>query len=180
MTQGDPPAIDQRLRENGVWRDGACFIWDERSRRMTGIFLAFQTQAWHTDDSGAPVAGLTGSEPPAYDFANGLGAPLPLQRRAAEITSAHRAPDRTGAVVVTNMSAAPLDLAGWSILVNAETGVALPNGSLAPAQTISVAVAAGVLDDEGGILILRDPAGLRVDGVAYNGGDAAQGWSTSF
>jgi len=180
MTQGDPPAIDQRLRENGVWRDGACFIWDERSRRMTGIFLAFQAQAWHTDDSGAPVAGLTGSEPPAYDFANGLGAPLPLQRRAAEITSAHRAPDRTGAVVVTNMSAAPLALAGWSILINAETSVALPSAALAPAQTISVAVAAGVLDDEGGILILRDPAGLRVDGVAYNGGDAAQGWSTSF
>ncbi len=180
MTQGDPPAIDQRLHENGIWHDGACFIWDEHDHRMTGIFLAFQTQAWHTDDNGEPVAGATGCEPPTYDFAKGVGAPLPLPRRAAEITSAHRAPDRTGAVVVTNMSAASVDLAGWSILIDAEASVALPNASLAPAQTVSVAVAAGALDDEGGILTLRNQQGLRVDGVAYNGGDGAHGWSTTF
>jgi uncharacterized protein YukJ len=180
MTQGDPPAIDRRLHENGVWHDGACFIWAEHDRRMTGVFLAFQTQAWHTDDNGQPVAGATGSEPPAYDFADGVGSPLPLQRRAAEITSAHRAPDRTGAIVVTNMSASPLDLGGWSILINADTSVALPNAALAPAQTVCVAVAAGALDDEGGILILRDQQELRVDSAAYTGGDAAHGWSTSF
>jgi uncharacterized protein YukJ len=181
MTQGDPPAIDRRLHENGAWHDGACFIWDERAHRMTGIFLAFQTQAWHTDEKGAPIAGATGSEPPAYDFANGLGAPLPVRRRVAEITSAHRGPDRTGAIVVTNMSASPIDLAGWSILIDAEKSIALPDAApLAPAQTISVALAAGALDDEGGILTLRNERGLRVDGVAYSGGDAAHGWSTSF
>lgn len=180
MTQGDPLVIDRRLHENGAWHDGACFIWDERDRRMTGIFLAFQTQAWHTDDNGQPVAGVTGSEPPAYDFATGPGAPLPLLRRAAEITSAHRAPDRTGALVVTNMSASPLDLGGWSILINGETVVALPSASLTPAQAVSVTVGAGALDDEGGILVLRNQQGLRVDGVAYTGGDAAHGWSTSF
>lgn len=180
MTQGDPRAVDLRVHENGTWHDGACFIWDEQAHRMTGIFLAFQIQAWHTDENGAPVAGATGAEPPAYDFSNGLGAPLPLKRRAAEITSAHRAPDKTGAVVVTNMAVAPLDLAGWSVLIDAEKSVALPSAALAPGQTISVALAAGALNDEGGILTLRDPAGLRVDGVAYQGGDAAHGWSTSF
>jgi uncharacterized protein YukJ len=180
MTQGDPRAIDQRVHENGAWHDGACFIWDESARRMTGVFLAFQVQAWHTDDQGGPVLGLTGSEPPAYDFANGLGAPLAPRPRAAEITSAHRAPDRNGAIVVTNMSAAALDLSGWSILADAETDIPLPAGAIGPGQTVSVALNAGVLVDEGGILTLRDPAGLRVDGVAYNGGDAAHGWSTSF
>ena len=180
MTQGDPRDLDMRLHENGTWRDGACFIWDESAHRMTGVFLAFQAQAWHTDENGAPVAGVTGSEPPSYDFVDGLGAPLPLPRRAAEITSAHRAPDRTGAVLVTNMSAAPLDLKGWSILIDAATAVPLPDGALSPAQTISVALAAGKLNDEGGVLILRDLKGLRVDGVAFNGGDAAHGWSTSF
>jgi hypothetical protein len=180
MTQGDPQAIDQRVHENGSWHDGACFIWDEQARRITAAFLAFQVQAWHTDDNGEPVAGLTGAEPPTYDFANGLGAPLPQQRRAAEITSAHRAPDRSGAAIVTNMTTAPLDLSGWSILADAQTSVALPTGAIGPGQTLSVALAPGVLVDEGGILTLRDPAGRRVDGVAYNGGDAARGWSTSF
>src|SRR5579872_872844 len=180
MTQGDPRAIDQRVHENGAWHDGACFIWDESSRRMTAVFLAFQVQVWHTDENGAPVPGLTGCEPPTYDFANGLGAPLPQQSRAAEITSSHRAADRTGLVIVTNMSTAPLDLTGWSILAEAETNVALPAGAVGAGQAISVALNAGVLNDEGGILTLRDPAGLRVDGVSYNGGDAARGWSTSF
>jgi uncharacterized protein YukJ len=179
MTQGDPRSIDLRIHENGAWHDGACFIWDEHARRMTGIFLAFQVQAWHTDDSGEPVPGATGSEPPAYDFGNGL-TPLPLQQRAAEITSAHRAPDKKGAIIVTNMSSAPLDLAGWSILLDAETSVTLPAGAIGPAQTVTVSLSAGALNDEGGILTLRDAAGLRVDGVAYNGGDAAQGWSTAF
>jgi uncharacterized protein YukJ len=180
MTQGDPAAIDRRVHENGAWHDGACFIWDESARRMTGVFLAFQVQNWHTDDNGEPVDGATGCEAPTYDFVNGLGAPLPQQKRAAEITSAHRAPDRTGAVVVTNMSAAPLDLTGWSILAEAQTAVPLAAGPIGPGQCLNVPLAPGVLVDGGGILTLRNPAALRVDGVAYVGGDAAHGWSTSF
>ncbi|HLW92190.1 MAG TPA: lamin tail domain-containing protein, partial [Roseiarcus sp.] len=124
--------------------------------------------------------GTTGAEPPQYDFSDGLGAKLPLPPRAAEITSAHRAPDGAGTAVVTNMSAAPLDLSGWSILAEAKTSVPLPAGAVAPGQTIAVALSGGTLVDEGGILTLRDPAGRRVDGVAYIGGDAAHGWSTSF
>ena len=126
MVQGDPKAIDQHVRENGTWHDGACFIWDEQAKRMTGAFLAFQTQAWHTNDNGDVIFGATGSEAPLYDFANGLGAPLPLPQRAAELTSLHRAPDGTGSLVVTNMTNAAVDLAGWTILANAEKSLALP------------------------------------------------------
>jgi len=180
MTQGDPRAIDQRVHENGTWHDGACFIWDDASRRMSAVFLAFQAQAWHTDESGEPLPGATGAEPPHYDFANGLGEPLPPPLRAAEITSAHRAPDGTGAIIVTNMSAAPLDISGWTILAEAQQTTGLPATSLAPGQPLSVAPPPGFLADGGGILTLRNAAGLRVDGVAYLGGDAAHGWSTSF
>ena len=45
MAQGDPQSINMRLRENGVWHDGACFIWDGRASRMTAVFLSFQSQA---------------------------------------------------------------------------------------------------------------------------------------
>jgi uncharacterized protein YukJ len=47
MAQGDSKAINVRLHENGVWHDGACFVWDGRARRMA-IFLSFQSQGWHT------------------------------------------------------------------------------------------------------------------------------------
>ena len=41
-------------------------------------------------------------------------------------------------------------------------------------------MAAGVLNDSGGILTLINAANLRVDGVAYLGSDPTNGWSTSF
>jgi uncharacterized protein YukJ len=180
MTQGDPREIELRVRENGAWHDGACFIWDAAARRMTAVFLAFQAQAWHTDENGAPLMGATGAEPPRYDFAKGLGEPLPLRLRAAEITSAHRAPDGTSAIVVTNMGASALDLSGWSILAQASQMIGLPATTVAPGAPLSVAPSAGFLLDAGGILTLRDASALRVDGVAYLGGDGARGWSTSF
>jgi uncharacterized protein YukJ len=180
MVQGDPQAIDRHVRENGTWHDGACFIWDAGARRMTGAFLAFQTQAWHTNDNGDVICGVTGSEAPLYDFSNGLGEPLPLPLRAAELTSVHRAPDGRGTLVVANMTNAPIDLAGWTILAQAEKAIPLPAGALAPNQPLSVPLEPGMLDDGGGILTLLNAAHLRVDGVAYLGGNGASGWSTSF
>ena len=180
MTQGDPQAINQHVRENGTWHDGACFVWDAHGSRMTGAFLAFQTQAWHTNDNGDVIYRVTGSEAPLYDFSNGLGEPLPLPARAVELTSVHRAPDGTGALIVANMTNAPIDLKGWTILAQAEKAIPLPAISLVPGQPLSFPLAAGVLDDSGGILTLLNAANLRVDGVAYLGGDPANGWSTSF
>jgi uncharacterized protein YukJ len=180
MAQGDPKAIDLHVRENGVWHDGACFIWEEHARRMTGAFLAFQTQAWHTNDNGDLIYGVTGCEAPLYTFADGLGEPLPLPSRAAELTSLHRAPDGAGALIIANMTAAPIDLSGWTILAQAEKTLPLPATALLPGQPLSVALRPDLLDDAGGVLTLVNPANLKVDGVAYLGGDAASGWSTSF
>jgi uncharacterized protein YukJ len=180
MAQGDPQAINQHIHENGIWHDGACFVFDQHGGRMTGAFLAFQTQAWHTNDNGDLIYGVTGSEAPLYDFSNGIGAPLPLPVRAAELTSLHRAPDGTGALIVANMTNAPIDLSGWSVVAEAEKTIGLPAGALLPGQPMSLPLAAGVLNDAGGILTLVNASNLRIDGVAYLGGDAAKGWSSSF
>jgi len=180
MAQGDPRALDLRLRENGVWHDGACFIWDARARRMSAIFLAFQSQAWHTNDSGDLIYGSTGCEPPLYDFAEGGFAPLPSAKRAAEITSAHRAPDGAATIVVANMTAGALDLTNWRLLVDAERTYPLPATHLPPGQPLAAALPAGALSDAGGLVTLVNSGNLRVDGVAYLGGDAKTGWSTAF
>ena len=92
MAQGDPRALDIRLHENGVWHDGACFIWDARARRMSAIFLAFQSQAWHTNDSGDLLFGATGCEAPLYDFSHGrLRAAADPQARRRNHLGASRA-----------------------------------------------------------------------------------------
>ena len=180
MAQGDPRALDLRLHENGVWHDGACFIWDARARAMSAIFLAFQSQAWHTNDSGDVLFGATGCEAPLYDFSQGALAPLPIPKRAAEITSAHRAPDGTGVIVVANMTAEAIDLTNWRLLVDAQRTYPLPATHLPPGHPIPAALPAGALSDGGGLVTLVNAGNLRVDGVAYLGGDAKAGWSTSF
>lgn len=180
MAQGDPRALDMRLHENGVWHDGACFIWDARARRMSAIFLAFQSQAWHTNEGGDLIYGATGREPPRYDFSSGAVSPLPTLKRAAEITSAHRAPNGTSTIVVANMTAEAVDLTNWKLLVDAHQTYPLPATPLQPGQPLAAALPAGALSDAGGLITLVNAADLSVDGVAYLGGDPKAGWSTSF
>ena len=180
MAQGDPPAIDRSLHENGTWHDGAIFLLSTTSDRVTAIFLAFQTQAWQTDDQGQPLNGTTGFEAPRYDFSGGgLGNLIPSAPPAAELTSLNRLPDGTGKLVIANMSSAALDITGWTVTTPTNTPQTLPSTTIEPGQPLSIDLPGNFLVDAGGILSLLDNRGLRVDGVAYLGGPAT-GWSTSF
>jgi hypothetical protein len=129
-------------------------VWDGRARRMTAIFLSFQSQGWHTNDNGDLIDGATGAEAPAYDFSKGDGALSSPPPRAAQLTTAHRGPDGACSVVLTNMSHAPLDLAGWRLRIDARTTTALPSAALAPGQPTSIALPAGGLSDSGGVCML--------------------------
>jgi uncharacterized protein YukJ len=179
MAQGDRPELKVRDVENGAFSDGACFLWDEATHRMTAVFLAFQAQSWQTDANGMAVAGATGDEPPSYDYANG-GAEIPPPPRAAELTSAHVQPDGAASLTISNMSAVPLDLAGWTLAIDASAAQPLPATTLKPGQPLSIPLARGALDPHGGVLTLANAEGLRVDSDAYSGGDPSRGWSDSF
>jgi uncharacterized protein YukJ len=47
MNQGNVPPF---VRDDGVWQDGGLLIALPATNQWVGIFLAFQSQAWHTDD----------------------------------------------------------------------------------------------------------------------------------
>jgi hypothetical protein len=113
-------------------------------------------------------------------LSQGAGTPLPPPKRAAEITSAHRSPDGTASVVVPNMATAPLDLGGWRLLIDTVESFPLPETVLAPGQPLGAPLPAGSLSDAGRLLTLIDASQLRVDSVAYAGGDPELGWSASF
>jgi hypothetical protein len=49
--------------DNGVWQDGGLILHIAREDRRVGIFLAFQGQAWHTDDTTGDAIGH--APPPA-------------------------------------------------------------------------------------------------------------------
>ena len=55
MNQGNDPAF---ARDDGVWQDGGLLVHFPAVSRWVAIFLAFQSQAWHTDDAtGHAIAG---------------------------------------------------------------------------------------------------------------------------
>jgi uncharacterized protein YukJ len=55
MNQGNPRS-GPFGGDNGVWQDGALFVHLPEETRWIAIFLAFQTQAWQTDDlTGHPL-----------------------------------------------------------------------------------------------------------------------------
>ncbi len=53
MNQGNPAS--SHSNENGVWQDGALFINSPLKQTWTALFLAFQTESWHTDGQGSPI-----------------------------------------------------------------------------------------------------------------------------
>ena len=42
--------IVREVKDDGVWQDGALILHFPSTDQWVGIFLAFQSQAWHTDD----------------------------------------------------------------------------------------------------------------------------------
>ena len=48
MNQGNS---DRFRNDDGVWQDGALLFHFPTAERWVAIFLAFQSQAWHTDDT---------------------------------------------------------------------------------------------------------------------------------
>lgn len=154
--------------DNGVYQDGGLLIHLPAENRWVAVFLAFQSQAWHTDDTtGHPLPGT----PPRPTDPTGHDAPLRIV--AALVNPVGPGPeDET--VTVLNTSAAAVDLTGWHLVDQSEQRLALPAGPLAAGATRTVHTAGGLtLGNHGGAITLLDPSGLKVHGVAYTARQAA-------
>ena len=57
MNQGNVPPF---LGDDGVWQDGGLVLQFPSTQQWVALFLAFQSQAWHTDDT----TGHTSSDTP--------------------------------------------------------------------------------------------------------------------
>jgi hypothetical protein len=166
MNQGN----SQRFRQDdGVWQDGGLLLHYPAQDQWVGIFLAFQSQAWHTDDQTGHAVG----ELPEPDH---------IVRIAAALVNPPGPAPEAETVTLLNASPQQVDLTGWSILDRAKHQMMLPGGLLAPGDSLRVQVAAPVqLGNQGGLITLLNPDGLKVDGVSYTQAQAAaEGWSIVF
>jgi uncharacterized protein YukJ len=167
-------------RDDGVWQDGGLLLHYPAQDQWVGVFLAFQSQAWHTDDqTGHTVAELPEPGPAPVPAP---GEPDHIVRIVAALVNPPGPAPEAETVTLLNASPQRVDLTGWSILDRAKQRMMLQGGVLAAGDSVRVQVAAPVqLGNRGGLITLLDPDGLKVDGVAYTQAQAAaEGWSVVF
>jgi uncharacterized protein YukJ len=161
MNQGN---ADEHWHDNGIWSDGGL-IFHEPGRDLWGaIFLAFQTQSWHTDDQGDPIL-YPHEDDRTRDSTKGDDVP------AARIIGAFVHPNerKSGVehVAIRNEGEYPLDITGWRVLNRAGDELLL-EGEVLPRSVRRFELPEDMqLSNRGGIIRLLDPSGQEIDGVSY-------------
>jgi len=185
MNQGN---VGEFVKDDGVWQDGGLLfhfpsvdkvivgvgaeVWPEQ---WVAVFLAFQSQCWHTDDH-------TGHRLPQCE-----GTLIPPEKEpGVQIVAALVNPEGEdpGHETVTLINLAPdaVDLSGWFIADNNKNRSIIANMRLQPGATgvVNLDGQGAQLGNNGGIITLLDPEGLKHHGVSYTKEQALSGWTVLF
>ena len=171
MNQGNHPPF---VRDDGVWQDGALVFHFLSTDQWVAVFLAFQSQSWHTDDSTGHAITEPGPVP-------GPTEPDRIVRIVGALVNPIGPAPEPETVTLINASPGPVQLAGWKIADRFENEQSL-TGTLAAGVALTVPVQPPVqLGNRGGIITLLDDRGLKVDGVSYTEHEAQrEGWTLVF
>jgi uncharacterized protein YukJ len=160
--------------DDGVWQDGGLLIHFPSEDRWVGIFLAFQSQAWHTDDrTGHAIEGAPPGPAPSDE---------PSVRILAAMVNPNGGSPERETVLLLNASPQAIDLSGWQLTDRNQQVCAVPAVKLDPGAALNVVLRENVqLGNKGGSITLLDKAGLKVSGVAYTADQAKrEGWTVTF
>jgi uncharacterized protein YukJ len=165
MNQGNVAAY---RNDDGVWQDGGLILHFPSSGQWVGVFLAFQSQAWHTDDATGHAIELAEEPDKTVRIMAAMVNPV---GGGAEVESA----------ILLNPTPKAIDLAGWKIADQQKRKCPL-TGKLPAGGVLTVRLTAPTqLGNSGGIITLLDPGGLKVDGVSYTREQAKrEGWLVVF
>jgi uncharacterized protein YukJ len=156
--------------DNGVWQDGGLLLHYPAANQWVAFFLAFQSQAWHTDDTtGQPLPEI---KPEQQDGqVKIIGALVNPMGPAPEAET----------VTLLNTSPHDIELGGWRIADQLERQMVLAQQTLPAGDTVRILVRPPAqLGNDGGLITLLDGAGLKVDGAAYTKAQAREGWTVPF
>ena len=165
MNQGNVAAY---RHDDGVWQDGGLILRFPSGNQWVGVFLGFQSQAWHTDDATGHAIELAEEPDKTVRIMAAMVNPV---GGGAEAESA----------ILLNPTPTAIDLAGWKIADQQKRKCPLA-GRLPAGGVLTVRLAAPTqLGNSGGIITLLDANGLKVDGVSYTGEQAKrEGWLVVF
>ena len=176
MNQGNSGAF---RRDDGVWQDGALLMHFPDMDQWVGVFLAFQSQAWHTDDGTGHATDLVPVGPgptPTEDEPDHV-----VRIVGSSVNPVGPAPEHE-TVTLLNASPSDVDLSGWALSDRLKRRMPLPASSLPAGEARRYDVTAPMqLSNDGGLITLLDASGLKVDGVAYTKDQASrEGWTLVF
>jgi len=165
MNQGN---VARFAGDDGVWQDGGLLLHFPATQQWVAIFLAFQSQAWHTDD-------ITGHA------IEGAGATDQIVRIVGALVNPIGPAPEHETVTLLNASPSAVDLTGWQVADRLKRKHQLA-GTLAAGETTVIALPPTVqLGNKGGIITLLNDQGLKVDGVSYTQEQARkEGWTIVF
>lgn len=178
FNQGNPPG--GFASQNGPWQDGGLIFEFPREQQWVGVFLKFQTQAWHSDDGTGSIIVPQDSDHPNRphapvdrDHIPNFEVPDGLIRIIAAYVNDVKTPERE-TVTLLNTADVPVDLTGWQIKDKQKNAMAL-SGSIAAGATQLIEIKTPVaLSNKGGIITLLDARGVKVHGVSYTKEQARQ------
>lgn len=155
MNQGN---IKRFERDDGVFQDGGLLINNKKTGRWTGIFLAFASQAVHTDNvTGHAISRLT------------WGQFLPTDLIENSVAIEEAVLKKQNSVTLKNLTNHQVSLASWQLHNSAGQAQKFPgNAVLNPMSTCGFEVPNLHLLSNGDIITLVNGDGLKVDGVSYN------------
>jgi hypothetical protein len=171
MNQGSSASF---AKYDGVWQDGGLIIHLPDENKWIAIFLAFQSQCFHTDDA-------QGHRIP--DVCDDV--PQPGAKNVCIIAALvnPKGPDMgLEAVTLLNTTPSGIDLTNWA-LVDKNKKKATLKGSIKAGETLRVILSGKdiELSNKGGIITLLNKKGLKVDGVSFTKEDAdKEGWTIVF
>ncbi|GJL49786.1 MAG: hypothetical protein NPIRA01_10130 [Nitrospirales bacterium] len=169
MNQGN---VGRFMEDDGVWQDGALFVRFPNEDQWVAIFLAFQSQSWHTDDETGHTIPMEPEEDP-----QGL-----IKIIAAQVNPQGGDVGRE-TVTLLNPTASQVNLAGWGILDKNEKREELSGLTIESGDTMRVTLSGkgAQLSNKGSIITLIDQKGMKIDGVSYTKKNAErQGWTLVF
>lgn len=163
--------VGKFIEDDGVWQDGGLLFHFPEQDQWVGIFMAFQSQSWHTNDGTGHTISVDG------EIADGS-----VRIVAAKVNPASNDVGEE-AVILLNASPEAINLDGWMIADKNKQKVRLTGTSLGAGETMAITLSGknAQLSNKGGIITLLNKNGIKIDGVSYTKVQAKkQGWTLVF
>lgn len=160
--------------DDGTWQDGGIIFHYPDENRWVAVFLAFQSQCFHTDD-------ITGHAIPEICEVPEVTVTVDKRVRIIAAMVNPLGPEQRS-VTLLNATPEPVILDGWKLADREKMKTGL-TGTLNAGHALRIPITEGVfkLPIKGGIITLLDNKGFKVDGVSYSEKAASRkGWTIVF